>query len=214
MFIVIEGPDGVGKSTQAQLLANALRKEHRVHLFREPGSTEVGESIRNILIEHRDIQDMTKILLFFAARVELLYTRICEALLRNEIVICDRYFYSTLVYQKNHNITWALVKNALLDLEPDLLIVLDADIQCLISRLRNKRDDWVSSEEEVFGLKGVIETYREIEDYIGIDVDLEVINAERSEMEIHKNILNVVKDKLEINWSKLRAISHFPENLQ
>ena len=99
LFITFEGPDGSGKSTQIELLGRALTGRDPL-LVREPGGTEVGERIRDLLL-HTQI-DMTaeaEMYLYMAARAELTRTRILPALDAGRIVIADRYHDSTLAYQ-------------------------------------------------------------------------------------------------------------------
>lgn len=101
-FIVFEGPDGCGKSTQARLLADALAKSgHRVLHTREPGGTPVGEKIRAVLLDpaNKEIVDRTEVFLYMASRAQLVAEVIRPALEDGKIVICDRYLYSTIAYQ-------------------------------------------------------------------------------------------------------------------
>lgn len=102
MFITFEGLDFSGKSTQAMLLVDKLKQRHRtVHFIREPGGTAISEKIRDILLDkkHLEMSDATEILLFSASRSQLVMQVIMPALLRGDIVICDRYCDSTTAYQ-------------------------------------------------------------------------------------------------------------------
>ncbi|HSL63485.1 MAG TPA: dTMP kinase [Gaiellaceae bacterium] len=100
MFVTFEGIDGSGKSTQAELLAGALRDEGReVVATREPGGTELGERIRELLLDGPAISGWAEAALFAAARAELVEQVIRPALDRGADVVCDRYVDSSLAYQ-------------------------------------------------------------------------------------------------------------------
>ena len=100
MFITFEGLDGSGKSTQAKLLAEALSGDARdVIATREPGGTEVGERIRELLLGGGEIAPWAEAALFAAARAQLVEEVIAPALERGADVVCDRYLDSSLAYQ-------------------------------------------------------------------------------------------------------------------
>ena len=100
-FIVVEGSEGVGKSTQIKTIKSFL-EEHKIEYIvtREPGGTSFGESIRSIILDQKnDTDNLTDSLLFYASRYENYNKIILPALESGKTVICDRFHYSTLVYQ-------------------------------------------------------------------------------------------------------------------
>jgi dTMP kinase len=132
-FIVFEGGEGAGKSTQARLLAEALQKRgHNVVLTREPGGTPAGERIRALLVngETTAFAPMTEALLINAARAEHLEKVIRPALERGKWVICDRFADSTMAYQgygqgADRAALSALRKLVVGDTEPGLTLIFD-----------------------------------------------------------------------------------------
>jgi len=101
LLLTFEGIDGSGKSTQARLLDEHLRANgYETLLVREPGGTELSEQIRSILLEpDLNVHPMAELLLFSAARTQLIAERIRPALEAGRIVICDRFYDSTTAYQ-------------------------------------------------------------------------------------------------------------------
>jgi dTMP kinase len=101
MLITFEGIDGSGKSTQARLLVEHLQSEdYSVLLVREPGGTALSERIRTLLLDPAlDIEPFAELLLFSAARAQLVTEKIRPALRAHQIVVCDRFYDSTTAYQ-------------------------------------------------------------------------------------------------------------------
>lgn len=100
-FIIVEGSEGVGKSTQIKTIEKYLQTNNIDYILtREPGGTQFGESIRSIILNKaNDTHELTDSLLFYAARYENYKRVIMPALETGKTVICDRFHYSTLVYQ-------------------------------------------------------------------------------------------------------------------
>jgi dTMP kinase len=133
MFVTFEGVDGSGKSTQAELLRDALAAEGRdVVLTREPGGTELGERVRELVLEGPEMSAWPEAALFAAARAELVAEVIRPALNRGADVIADRYFDSSLAYQgfaRDLGIERVLELNLAVvqGLEPDITFLLLVD---------------------------------------------------------------------------------------
>lgn len=143
-FITFEGIDGVGKSTQIQLLAEKIRAlGYEVVLTREPGGTAIAERVRQIVLDpDLQLSVRTEALLFMAARSEHVEQIIRPALAAGKVVLCDRFCDSTFVYQgltqgkkvEELNQLRALNLQATDGVLPDLTVVLDADPEVLLQR--------------------------------------------------------------------------------
>ena len=150
-FVTFEGPDGSGKTTQIQSTVATLRqRRHQVLTTREPGGTEIGNAIRNILLDHKHVAMSSRgeALLFSAARAQLVDEVVRPALARGEIVLCDRYADSTLAYQgygrsQDLGELRALTRFATGGLVPDLTIYLDLEPAIGLERKQaDCDDDW------------------------------------------------------------------------
>lgn len=149
-FIVLEGPDGAGKSLQATRLAEQLRADaHVVTLTREPGGTRLGEQVRQILLDPGPVPrgPVADALLFNAARSQLVPEVIRPALERGELVICDRYATSTMAYQGygsgvDRDVLATIEAWVTGGLRPDLVLVFDVPVEVGLAR----RDAGVAAE--------------------------------------------------------------------
>ena len=147
-FIVLDGPDGCGKSTQAKLLAEwAKQQGGQVVALRDPGATAIGEKIRQILLnpEHIAMSLRTELLLYMAARAQLWDEKIKPALENNRCVILDRWLSSTCAYQGYaggfgiENVI-KVAEGCLERVWPDLTIILDVDLDTAAKRLDKNLD--------------------------------------------------------------------------
>jgi dTMP kinase len=141
VFIVIEGLDGSGKTTQANLLATELAKTRKVWLTAEPSQGKIGRFIRQYcLYEDKRLPTEAEALLFAADRIEHLRAEIKPALDEGKIVICDRYTYSSLAYQGSGGLSvdWIKTINARA-LQPDFAIFIDVSPEKVIERLQRKK---------------------------------------------------------------------------
>lgn len=149
VLITFEGIEGSGKSTQAQMLTKGLKDEGlRVELTREPGGTEVGEKIREVLLDSGlpQMHPRAELLLYLAARAEHVAKRIRRGLFEDKaVVISDRFTLSTLAYQAGGRALPArlverLCKFASFGLRPDLTVLVDIDVKEAFSRLNRPYD--------------------------------------------------------------------------
>jgi dTMP kinase len=146
-FIVVEGGEGVGKSTQVPRLAAALRATGReVVVTYEPGDTKLGAELRSVLLHSDAVLDpRTELLLMIADRAQHLAEVVAPALARGAIVVCDRYEPSTLTYQGaarglGVDTVERLGEWATAGLEPDIVVVLDLPDEIAEARVSADRD--------------------------------------------------------------------------
>lgn len=132
LFITVEGPDGSGKTTQARLLSDYLRRRGDVLYSREPGGTIVGEQIRQILLGDAAMSAQAEMLLFAASRAQFVSEIVEPALRAGRIVLSERYVDSSLAYQgyaRGLGVDLVRMVNgvATQGLQPDLTLLLDID---------------------------------------------------------------------------------------
>src|SRR5438874_10759591 len=170
-FITFEGSEGCGKSTQVQRLATRLKRTGISHLVtREPGGTEIGETIRELLQfapQSIGMAPHAELLLFEASRSQLVREKIKPALEHGLCVIADRFFDSTTVYQGvarklDRNIVRQLNAFAVGDCVPDVTFLLDVDVKTARSRMQQpRRPDRMEQQSDEFYEK-VRDGYQEL----------------------------------------------------
>ena len=150
MFITLEGPDGSGKSLQIAPLADYVRSlGYEVLTTREPGGTAIGDQIREVIMrmDNKSMNPRTEILLFCAARAQIVAQVIRPNLEKGVVVISDRYADSTLAYQGyGHGLDLDTLRR-ILDfatggLKPDLTLLLDVDVEKGLSRRHTGGGEW------------------------------------------------------------------------
>jgi dTMP kinase len=149
MFISFEGLDGCGKTTQINLLAEKLKSlSYDVVFVREPGGTVISERIREILLDtkHHGMNQIAELLLFSAARAQLVNEIIKPALAQSKIVLCDRYVDSTTAYQGyGRGLRLGAVKTintvATLGVMPHLTFIIDLSLEQLEERKKRSGSD-------------------------------------------------------------------------
>ena len=201
LLITFEGGEGTGKSTQSKLLYDYLKsKTTDVILTREPGGCTESENIRNLLIKGNinKWDPITESLLHNAARREHIKNIIKPALLKNKIVICDRYIDSTMAYQGigqgvNSNFLNILSKEITENIVPNITFIFDIDPDISLKRAK-KRDKNNNNRYENFD----ISFHRNIRNYfkslINTNKRYILIDASNSIEEIHLEILKPIND--------------------
>jgi len=192
LFLVVDGVDGCGKTTQARRLADALGVPEELRL-REPGSTAVGERLRELLLsrEHH-IEPAVETLLFAAARRQMLDELVAPALAAGRTVVCERFHPSTYAYQA---VAGELEEEAVLGLlhgwagdpVPDLLFLLDVDVE-EAARRRGAASDRIEAKGVEFQRR-VAEGYRR---YAERDPAARLIDGSGSEDEVHERLIREV----------------------
>lgn len=142
LFITVEGIDGCGKSTQARLIAAALEAAgHDVLRLREPGGVKISEQIRAILLDPANVEmgDVCELLLYEAARAQLVHQVIRPALAAGKTVVCDRFYDSTTAYQAfadglDRNMVSQANELAVDGCRPDLTLVFDLPVEDALRR--------------------------------------------------------------------------------
>ena len=155
-FIVFEGGDGSGKSTQIKRLSGRLLRRGHPYIFtREPGGTPLGEQLRKILKTRTDLSPLGELLLFVAARQQLVKQIIEPAIRSGKNILSDRFTASTIAYQgygRGLNISNIVSLNKLAtgQIEPDLNILLDLEPEVALSRISERKKDSFDNSELSF----------------------------------------------------------------
>lgn len=199
LFIVLEGPDGSGKSTMAKMIAQYYQDAGREIVFtREPGGTKISEQIRDIILDNNNTEMayMTEAMLYAASRAQLVSEFIKPNLEKGKVVISERYVYSSIVYQGiARNLGIQKVKEindfAIDGLEPDLVLFFDINPEKALNRkLSTGNGDRLENEKLDFHKK-VYEGYKEISKIYN---EIISINADKSVDELFSDIKNIINN--------------------
>ncbi|NLM78817.1 MAG: dTMP kinase [Ruminococcaceae bacterium] len=202
-LITFEGIDGSGKTTQIELLSARLAAEGiPVLLLREPGGTQIGEAIRGILLDkaHTSMCIETELLLFAAARAQLVREVIVPELDAGKWVICDRFYDSTIAYQGygrqiDPTVIRSLNQLAVARCRPDITFLLDLPVDCALTRLagRNRLKDRLDNESVSF-------MQRTREGYCQLAKDepdrIVIMNATEPEEQLAEHIYHTIREGL------------------
>src|SRR4030095_4999443 len=205
LFITFEGIDGSGKTTQLQLLHEVLQKRNMdAVIAREPGGTEVGEAIRQILLHSgtQDLKPLSELLLYYASRHQNLCHNILPALERGQWVLCDRYADASLAYQGYgrgldlnfiEQLNQAVVGQRL----PNLTFLIDLDPTVALTRARQRNQGRVVDEGR-FEMESFSFFERVRQGYLTIARDhpgrFRIVSGNLPVEEAHQEILHLVRD--------------------
>jgi dTMP kinase len=203
VFITFEGPEGSGKSTQIRRLAARLRAEGLAVLETvEPGGTPIGMQIRRVLLDAKNLEmrPTTELLLMFAARAQNVDEAILPALSRGEVVLCDRFTDSSLVYQGaarglGAEVVFEIDRIACRGLVPDLTLVIDIQTELGLERAhgRNRKTQDIETRLD----EQAIDFHRKVrEAYLQLAADepgrVKLIDGSGSEEKVEKEVWKAV----------------------
>ena len=202
-FISVEGTDGSGKSTQIELLNEYFKKTDKDFIYvREPGGTSISEQIRGMILnkDNAEMCPQTEMLLYAAARAQLIHQVIIPALNEGKIVICDRFVDSSFAYQSfGRGIpleTVMSVNDSAVDgVMPDLTLLFDLSPEdaALRRKERGEAEDRLESESGKFHAD-VYRGYKTLADMMSDRI--KVIDARMSREEIHKEVIRLIEELL------------------
>ncbi|WP_214829940.1 dTMP kinase [Exiguobacterium algae] len=209
MFITVEGPDGSGKTTQLNLLVEALNsKGYEVVVTREPGGTTVGNSIREVLLspEHHEMTPRVEMMLYAASRAQNVDQIIRPALARGAVVLCDRFVDASIAYQ-GYGLQYdmdqieSLNEWATSGITPDVTFLFDLTPQRAQERMKDRGQlDRIESRDQAFhqrvyeGFHALLNKYPE---------RMILIDADQSVECIHDEVLDATLERLKNRGVKL-----------
>jgi dTMP kinase len=195
-FIVLEGLDGSGTSTQTDLLAQKL-KQMNVPFYKtyEPTHNQIGLLIHTVLKNQMIMDHRSLAYLFAADRNEHLYSgkqSVLNQLKQNKIVICDRYLFSSLAYQSiTCNFDFVYKLNSIFPL-PQHLVFLDTDPQTCDQRLKNRKDRQIF--ENIVFQKRVLKAYNKAFTYFAkYNMKIHRLNGNANTQQIHSSIWKIIQ---------------------
>ncbi|MBW7988523.1 MAG: dTMP kinase [Planctomycetes bacterium] len=196
-FIVLDGPDGCGKSTHSKLLIQWLKEQGVSTIgFRDPGNTDIGEKIRHILLnpEYDAMDTRTELLLYMAARAQLWAEKIAPALEANQCVVLDRWLSSTCAYQGcaggfGMEKVIKIATDCLERIWPDLTIILNVDLKTASGRLKSQLDRMEQKGDSYHQRvrEGFLQLAKQQENFLVVDAAADIET-------VHKKILQLISE--------------------
>jgi dTMP kinase len=195
-WIVFEGIDGSGKTTQAKMLSKLLNNKGIVSKYMHVFDTDVGLVLRKLFIECQELENLTEILLLFATRVQYVRHIIKNEILDKCLLITDRYYYSIetmqgLNNQKDKDLICYLKKMILNNINPDLHILIDTPAEVCALRMNRKSKDRIENKGIEFHER-VRQAY--LQTYLN-EPNVIIVNGNQDILHVHEEIL----EKIE-NW--------------
>lgn len=202
-YIIFDGVDGGGKSTTLKKIIhwlNTIVADKEIIFTKEAGGTPIGRKIREIILYNTASNNLTDVLLFLADRCENKHRVINPNLEKGNIILSDRSFYSSLVYQgylnDNFNMVYDLHTKCELNVEPNLLLLFDVDPKISMSRI-TKGDKFEVKDIEYF--KKIRKHYMEdIPKLLTDKTKLEIIDASLTEDQVFENVKKILKRELSL----------------
>lgn len=193
LFIVLEGPDGAGKSTVSNMMAEYLQnKGHSIVFSREPGGTPISEKIRDIILdcENKEMASTTEALLYAASRAQHVAEKIRPVIKSGQTLICERFYHSSLVYQgigRGLGIenVFEINKFAIGDTYPDLVLFLDINPEIALNRKKSINGGDRLEQEHISFHMDVYNGYKKL---IEVSPEIKVIDASLSRKEVFESI--------------------------
>lgn len=194
-FIVIEGGVGCGKTTQTNLLKKDLKKDWE--FYREPGSTEFGEKVRDAVqgLHNYEVEEYASMFGYSAARANLIRGVIIPKLKKGINILLDRYWYSTYAYQGSNGASKKIIEKvsriATDSLKPDLVIFFDLDPKIGMARKDGREDSDRYDIKKIAFHKKVRRSYNELGKKFGRR--WKKIDASKSVEDVHKDTIDLLK---------------------
>ena len=203
MFFVFDGVDGAGKSTQLERFSDWLTKSgHEVVVCKDPGSTPLGERLRELLLNSKDlpIHMRTEMMMFTTARTQLVEQVIRPAIESGKVGVLDRYVFSTVVYQGyagelDPQAIWDVNQFATDGMMPDATFLLDIPVEVAMQRLGDNLDR-MESRGEAYFMKvrdGFLAIAKEHPTVHVIDANRDIDTIESSIREVAKNAIDAIQ---------------------
>ena len=198
-FMVLDGGDGCGKSTQAKMLREYVSAQGvEAVAFRDPGGTEIGEKIRDILLDpgHHKMGVAAELLLYMAARAQLWVECISPALDEGKCVVMDRWLSSTCAYQgyaggAGIETILKIAADSLERVWPDVVVVLDVDLETAAARMDRELDRMEQKGDEYH--EKVRQGFLKVAE---MQECVSVVDATKDVDDIHKTVVKIIENKI------------------